>query len=211
MQKEPENKRVFVFVDGQNLYYQAKEAFGYQYPNYDVLKLAKTVCGTQGWQVDKLFFYTGIPDPGDSPFWNSFWASKLATMGRSKEISIITRSLRYRNQTIRLENGQTKTVLVGQEKGIDVRIALDIIRCILRNECDVVVVFSQDQDLSEVASEMRIISSEQERWIKMVSAFPASPAARNTRGINKTDWIKIDRKTYDNCIDPIEYRQFNKQ
>ena len=197
---EPENKRVFVFVDGQNLFYQAKEAFGYQYPNYDISKLAQAVCAQKGWQINRIFFYTGIPDPGDSPFWNSFWTAKLAKLGRSANVSIYTRSLRYRNQTITLSNGTSQTVLVGQEKGIDVRIALDIIRYVLKNECDVALVFSQDQDLSEVADEIRMIANEQKRWIKMLSAFPTSPAARNTRGINKTDWIKIDRATYDNTV-----------
>lgn len=25
-------------------------------------------------------------------------------------------------------------------------------------------------------------------------------------GINKTDWVKIDRATYDQCLDPRDYR-----
>jgi hypothetical protein len=33
---EPPVKRAFVFIDGQNLFHAAKEAFGYSYPNYDV-------------------------------------------------------------------------------------------------------------------------------------------------------------------------------
>jgi len=32
MRKEPANKRTIVFVDGQNLFYAAKEAFGYRPP-----------------------------------------------------------------------------------------------------------------------------------------------------------------------------------
>ena len=32
---EPAIKRAIAFVDGQNLFYAAKEAFGYSYPNYD--------------------------------------------------------------------------------------------------------------------------------------------------------------------------------
>jgi hypothetical protein len=52
----------------------------------------------------------------------------------------------------------------------------------------------------------RVISGEQNRWIKIASAFPDSPAARNHRGINSTDWIRIDRAAYDACIDPRDYR-----
>ena len=66
--------------------------------------------------------------------------------------------------------------------------------------------FSQDQDLSEVADEIRVISAEQNRWIKMASAYPKSPTTANQRGINSTDWIAIDRKMYDTCIDPKDYR-----
>jgi hypothetical protein len=32
---EPQPKRAIVFFDGQNLFYAAREAFGYTHPNYD--------------------------------------------------------------------------------------------------------------------------------------------------------------------------------
>jgi hypothetical protein len=70
----------------------------------------------------------------------------------------------------------------------------------------VALIFSQDQDLSEVAQEIRQIAEEQARWIKVASAFPSSPALGNRRGIDKTDWIRIDRTTYDACLDRRDYR-----
>jgi hypothetical protein len=39
MPQEPQRKRVVSFIDGQNLFYAAREAFGYTYPNYDVSAL----------------------------------------------------------------------------------------------------------------------------------------------------------------------------
>jgi hypothetical protein len=117
-----------------------------------------------------------------------------------------SRSLRYRNRTVRLSDGSEHTFLVGEEKGIDVRLALDVIRLAHRREFDVAVVFSQDQDLSEVADEIRVIAREQSRWIKIACAFPVSPTSINHRGITKTDWIKIDRATYDACLDRHDYR-----
>ena len=68
------------------------------------------------------------------------------------------------------------------------------------------VLFSQDQDLSEVADEMRLISKHQMRWIRIACAFPDSPARTNRRGINGTEWIKTDRSLYDSCIDARDYR-----
>ncbi len=204
--REPFIKRAIAFVDGQNLLYAVKSAFGYPYPNYDVKLLAEKICQQQGWTLQQVRFYTGVPDGSDDQFWSDFWTRKLATMGQ-KGVAVYSRKLRYRNQTVTLPNGQAQTFLVGQEKGIDVRIALDIIRAAREGTCDVCLVFSQDQDLSEVADEVRIIAKEQERWIKMASAFPVSPTAKNTRGINRTDWIQIDRKTYDACIDSNDYRR----
>jgi len=75
-----------------------------------------------------------------------------------------------------------------------------------RQALDVALVFSQDQDLSEVADEIREIARQQGRWIKMASAFPASPVYGNRRGINGTDWIRIERAEYDACLDRRDYR-----
>src|SRR5260370_176870 len=123
---EPAIKRAVVFVDGQNLFYGAREAFGYQYPNYEISQLAHQVSQSQ--------------------------------------------NLKF-----------------------------------VRNKDDVDVVFSQDQDLSEVADEIRAIARQQ-GWIRIGCAYPMSPTRTNRRGINGTQWIQIDRKTYDACIDPKDYR-----
>lgn len=203
---EPSKKRVSVFVDGQNLYHSVKKAFGYTYPNYDVLALSGLVCERQGWELDEVNFYTGVPDQSDDPNWNAFWIAKLANMGR-QGVRVFSRSLRYRNKVVNLPGGGQYTYLDGDEKGIDVRIALDMIRKAHQGLYDVAVIFSQDQDLSEAAKEIRQISREQDRWIKVACAYPISPTTPRRRGIDSTDWIQIDRATYDSCIDPRDYRK----
>jgi hypothetical protein len=75
-----------------------------------------------------------------------------------------------------------------------------------KNEYDVAVIFSRDQDLSEVADEIRAISIDQDRWIRIASAYPYSPAVKTFRGINKTQWLRIERASYDACIDKRDYR-----
>jgi hypothetical protein len=45
--------RTVAFVDGQNLFHAAREAFGYTYPNYDVSALATAICKRQGWQASQ--------------------------------------------------------------------------------------------------------------------------------------------------------------
>ncbi len=201
----PAHPRAIAFLDGQNLFHAARLSFGYTYLNYDPLALAGRVCNEYGWQLAQARFYTGVPSATDNAFWNHFWVAKLGTLGHHG-VHVYSRALRYRNQTVQLSTGQQHTFLVGEEKGIDVRIAIDVIRLAARNLYDVAVIFSQDQDLSEVADEVRVIAREQGRWIKLASAFPFSPTTTNSRGINGTDWLRIYRATYDQCLDPRDYR-----
>lgn len=184
------------FIDGQNLFMSAKQVFGHETPNYDVEELSRRVCEARGWELERVHFYTGIPPRGRSPKWHAFWQSKLRHMSH-QGTRVFSRPLRYRL----MRDGTEKA----EEKGVDVRIAVDIIRAVLRGECDVALVFSQDQDLSEVALEVREIAREQKRWVKIASAFPSGEGAENTRGVNNSDWARIDRETYDACLDSINH------
>ncbi len=204
--KEPTSKRTIAYIDGQNLFNAVKEAFGYPYPNYNIRQLAETICVQQSWDLTGICFYTGIPNPDIDPKRNHFWVAKLSAMG-TRNIHTYSRPLRYSNQSIKASDGTLTTALVGREKGIDIRLALDVVRGALENQYDVAVIFSQDQDLSEVADEIRKIARRDDRWIKVGCAFPFSPTSRNRRGINRTDWIRVDRATYDTCIDPNDYRR----
>ncbi len=205
MPPEPAIKRAVAFVDGQNLFFAARQAFGYTYPNYDFPALAAAVCTSKGWNVEQARFYTGIPNSSDNPFWSYFWAGKLRTLTR-QGVEVFTRSLRYRDRIVKLPNGATHAFTTAEEKGIDVRIAIDVIRLAHRNAYDVALLFSQDQDLSELCAEIRVIAKEQNRWIKIASAFPVSPKTKNKSGVRSSDWIRIERVTYDSCLDARDYR-----
>jgi hypothetical protein len=86
--------RVIAFVDGQNLYHLAKHAWAptppvsgspYGWPSYDVEKLAAAlVARTPGRTLAQVRFYTGVPNPLNSPqdkFWHGFWSNKLRYLG----------------------------------------------------------------------------------------------------------------------------------
>jgi uncharacterized LabA/DUF88 family protein len=176
MPPEPAVKRTVAFIDGQNLFHSAREAFGYTWPNY----VARSVCAKAGWDLVRTHFYTGVPDALDDPRWSRFWGAKLLFMSRCG-VKVYSRPLRYRNKRVRLPDGTDHTFLAGEEKGIDVRIALDVIRGASRNEYDVALIFSQDQDLPEAAEEIRSISREQGRWIKVASAAPRAGIAGASR------------------------------
>jgi uncharacterized LabA/DUF88 family protein len=151
--RTPDPVRAVAFVDGQNLFHCAKAAFGHTYPNYDPLALARAICAAQKWICQQVRFYTGVPDAADDARWHHFWVAKGAQMGR-EGVHVFTRPLRYRNKKVKLPDGSMFTFLDGDEKGIDVRIALDVIRLAHRNEYDVALLFCSDQDLAEVADEI---------------------------------------------------------
>jgi len=82
MPTEPSTKRCYAFVDGQNLFNAAKDAFGYHFPNYDILALVKAVCDRESLELKQAYFYTGMPVLKKDKPRHDFWARKLAVMGR---------------------------------------------------------------------------------------------------------------------------------
>lgn len=193
------------FVDGQNLFQHAKAAFGHHHPNYDPVTLHKAVCEAQGWVPSVVRFYTGVPDIARNPRWHGYWTRRILAMKRAG-IAVTTRRLQYRSREAFNEDGELEQFEIAQEKGIDIRISLDIVRLARSREYDVAVIYSQDQDINEVVEEVWDIAKEQRRKVYLASAFPSGPNATFQRGINNTQWVKIDQPTYDACIDHRDYR-----
>src|SRR5712691_11302197 len=79
---------------------------------------------------------TGIPEVADDPGLHQFWAAKLAVMG-TRSVKTYSRGLRYRERTLTCPHGTEFSVRSREEKGIDVRIALDSIRLARKGIIDV--------------------------------------------------------------------------
>lgn len=208
MAAEPVVKRAIAFFDGQNLYRHAKDAFGHHHPNYDPKKLFDAVCADKSWVNHGVRFYTGTPMRAHSPMWHGYWANRLLSMRRAG-IIVESRPLRYRAHDVTLADGTVETKQVPQEKGIDLRLGLDVVRLARVRQLDVAVIFSQDQDLAEVVSEVKEIARDTNRWIKVVSAYPTGPTATAQRGINDAEWYPMDQAFYDACLDLRDYRPKN--
>ena len=117
-------------------------------------------------------------------------------------IHVTSRELSY--STVRLLDGTYDEK--PREKGIDLRLGLDVVRLARQWQFDVAVIFSQDQDFVAVAEDVRDIARTENRWLKIVSAFPSGPRASARRGIDKTDWFPMDQAFYDACLDHRDYR-----
>lgn len=205
MTDETPAARAVAFFDGQNLYRHAKDAFGHHHPNFDPQKLFDAVCADRGWKNRGVRFYTGTPSFRHSEMWHGYWANRLLAMRRAG-IAVESRPIRYGKREIPLPGGSVDTRYEPQEKGIDLRLGLDVVRLARGGRMDVAVIFSQDQDLAEAAKDVAEIARESGRSIKVVSAYPVGPSATAKRGIDRTEWFGMDREFYDACLDPRDYR-----
>lgn len=154
---EPSVKRAVAFFDGQNLYHHAKTAFGHQGPDYDPQKLHAAICQEKGWRPSAVRFYTGVPKSGHSSKLRRYWGNRLFAM-ECKGIHVTKRVLQYHQKESLRADGSTETRQVPREKGIDVRIALDMVRLAHDNQYDVAILFSQDQDLAEAVEDVKEIT-----------------------------------------------------
>ena len=180
MVKQP--KRAIAFIDGQNLYHHAKEAFGHKHPNFDPMKLSDAICKEKGWVNQGVRFYTGVPDARRDPRWHGYWTNRLLAMCR-QGIIVESRTLKYHPHSFRQTDGSVVKKLIAQEKGIDLRLALDVVRLVREGQLDVAVIFSQD--LNEMVKEVKSIARER---TEVVSAFPDGPNATFRRGLDGAEW-----------------------
>ena len=195
--------RVIVFIDGQNLYRQAKNAWrtddgaysDYSWPSYDVEKLANAlVAQTPGRRLVEIRFYTGVPQRSVNSHWHDFWSSKIRFL-KSRGIYV------YRG---RVSSG-------GQEKGVDVSLALDLVTAAYDQKFDVAIIVSQDSDFAPAVEAAKKIAENQGRFLMFESAFPVGPGSSWRRGISGTKWVHIDKATYDACLDPRDYRRKSRE
>ena len=195
----PLSPRAIAFIDGQNLFASARDAFAIRTPSLDVVALSRAVAAARGWELAEVRFYSGVPTVKDNERLHDAWTSQLRGM-RARGVDVTVRPLRRHRKRVRLDDGRTVEGAVLEEKGIDVRIALDVVRAVAEDRCDVILLFSQDQDFAEVALEVRTMSRERQRWLKIASAFPVGDGTVNRRGVDRTDWLPIDRATYESCL-----------
>lgn len=194
--------RTLVLFDGQNLYHGARDAWAptphvsgsiYGYPSYDVEKLAAKLVGrVPGRKVEQVRFYTGVPSPHRGPdekFWHGFWGNKLRYLG-ARGVYV------YRG---RVNRG-------GQEKGVDVSLAIDLIQLTYEQKYEAAIIVSQDWDFGPAVKLAKTIAKSQKRFLYFESAFVVGGNATYGRGVPGTFWVPIDKTLYDSCFDPTDYR-----
>jgi uncharacterized LabA/DUF88 family protein len=141
--------KVAVFIDWQNVYEAARDAFELQQAspaegNFDPLKVAKYLAagnkrGTDG-QLVRVEIHRGLPDASVNPKGHGA-AERQRKHWLALDPAIV--SPRLRPVGLYTEEGETKE----REKGVDVALACSAVEHVLLGKCDVVVIFSHDSDL----------------------------------------------------------------
>ncbi len=190
--------RTIVLIDGQNLFHLARTAWSsgpsspYDWPSYDVEKLAHAlVSRAPGRTLAEVRFYTGVPDPSVGPrqlFWHDFWSNKIGYL-KSRGIHV------YRG----------RVSAARQEKGVDVSLAVDLVRATYERQYEAAMIVSQDSDFGPAVRLAKEIAQAQDRELIFESCFPFGPGV-SRRGVPGTTWVRIDKATYDACRDPRDYR-----
>lgn len=198
-------RHAMAFVDGQNLFQHAMAAFGHHHPNFDPVKLHAAVCAAHGWTPTLVRFYTGVPHEDHAPMWAGYWNNRVLALKRAG-VNVTTRRLRYSREKVTHPDGTIEHRHIPKEKGIDIRLALDLVKCARTGQFDVAVLFSQDQDLAEAVDEARAVAREHGRRVTFCCAYPHGPRATSRRGVDRTEWFRMDEAFYNRCLDPRDHR-----
>jgi uncharacterized LabA/DUF88 family protein len=194
MQREPASKRAVAFIDASNTRASAKRAFGDAFANFNPVALAEEVCAAQGWTLAGISYYLGVPDVRFTEDGHYTWIKRCARW-RKQGVRVFTRTL------LQDEQGTAR------EKGIDVRLALDAAGQCRDGAYDVALIFSQDQDFSELAAELRAIAREQKRWVQVISVFPVAAESGEPSGISGTIPIHLSEDEFRKVLDTPENRK----
>jgi uncharacterized LabA/DUF88 family protein len=137
--------RVSVFIDYQNVHFSGHEVWcAYQAPPEDCiidpLKLADLIVSRreEGGDLHEVHVHRGRPDPRKEQTNASANDQQTQRWGSTRSVHVHRRPLRY---------PESWPELPAREKGIDVALAIDVVRHAMLGRFDVGVVVSRDTDL----------------------------------------------------------------
>lgn len=152
--------RVAVFIDWENVTRGAQRAF--DFPEHAVVSplavgslLARGHDRREHGELVLVDVHRGLPSANREPDLHAAaWRLSVRWLQETEGIVIPRlRPLRYRKN----QDG----VIRGEEKGIDVQLAASAIRWVLKNECEVAVIFSHDSDMSPVVEMLAEVEGSQ--------------------------------------------------
>jgi uncharacterized LabA/DUF88 family protein len=145
----PMRPRIAVFIDYQNCYGAARDAFHRpgahaRFGHFVPRRMAETLAAKGGPNHELTFVgvYCGVANPERDARTAAARQRQFAAWQRQGGVTIVTRPLRYPRGWPRER---------AQEKGIDVKLAIDAVMLAVRRRYDVGIIASCDSDLEPAA------------------------------------------------------------
>lgn len=191
--------RVVVFVDYQNVYRQARRAFGLDNEHHVHgqivplrLGLALRDMGVGERDLAEVRIYRGMPSSTRDPKGYGAADRQIALWRQTGRLNVITRPLNYRVPD------------APKEKGIDVQLAVDFVRLAIEGRYDAGVLFSADTDLLpalEAVCELRGSAACE------VAAWAPPGSSPNILRVKDQHlrYHYLDRRWYERLHDPTDY------
>jgi len=199
--------RVAVFIDYQNVYMGARQAFGLVYasaPNGQVLPSLTGILLTDrgrvndaARQLEFVHVFRGEPSSKHSPVGISAAQRQVASWRAKARVRVTTRPLHYYPRGIDAAGAPT---FDAREKGIDVLIALEMVLGAERDDYDVGVLFSADTDLIPAIDAVRSIGKRCE-----VAAWRPPTGFGNGLRVRGVWCHWLDATDYGRLHDPTDY------
>lgn len=203
--------RLRVFIDYQNAYMRAREAFGDESTKYDytfgqiyprrlgVLLRQRAEEAGKLRTLDQVRVYRGEPDAQRNPTGQAACQRQLRFWSAQQSVEVFTRPLNYR--ATRWANNKPVEWEV-REKGIDVMLAVDMVMGAIRDEYDVAILMSADTDLLPAAE--AVIDAG--KWIEFAAWRPDVGYASHLRIDGRRTWCHhLQRKDFERLADPTDY------
>ena len=213
-------KRVGVFIDGQNITIGARYAFGEgrgrDGGNMHPLLLGRLLAGDD--TLVEIRYATGIPDAEVDEERAENQARRHDLM-RETDVVVLERTLRYRweweiqdrdlpnprDHPEDVRQARVKSKHRGQEKGVDVWLALDALVMCTRADVDRVIIASADTDLDMVPHHLKQIEGQNDTEVVAAKVLPDGKSLRVNDAYDAT--MAIDRTIFEAAKDDFDYNK----
>jgi uncharacterized LabA/DUF88 family protein len=196
-------ERVMIFIDGSNFYHGLREEFeikkeeAHKVPAVDFSKFGNFLCGS-GRKLEKIHYYNAPLSQNDKDkeaykeqqrFFNSlqFVPNLIFTKGRLEK-----RYIKIEHKGIAKIFGK-ESVSFHVEKGIDVNIAVDMLKLAFANQYDTAILVSGDGDFASVVEAVKNLGK------KVECAYVSKRKCYHLKQVaNK--FISLDKKNLVSCL-----------
>ena len=192
--------RIMIFIDGSNFYHGLKAELDIKedskVPAIDFQKFASLLCGNR--KLEKIYYYN-VPLSQNDKDKESYKAQQRFFDSLKFVPDLIFTKGRLEKRNIRIEHkGIAKffgkeTISFYVEKGVDVNIAVDILKLAFANKYDIAILVSGDGDFASVVEAVKELGK------KVECAYVSKRKCYHLKQV-ATRFISLDQNKLTSCL-----------